>query len=547
MKKLLVIFSICAVNFSSAQVKLYEDQFNGGVTGGSFSTGVLGTGSGVINLNIDPSSTIRKAYLIVGRLGPSAAFTVMLNTMSLTFDASNEATPGFNCPIYGGLSNVHAIDITSQVNPAVNVYNISYSQSGGGNNFFTDFYLYVAYENNAMSLVNTVIFLKTLDFIFTEQYTLNLTYPIDTLVPVGFAMHGGYMCDNNSDGENITVANTLLGDIGGGDPNDPPGTCAGTSGSFYYENNTLHGINGDSANQSMASDDALSDIKQLVPNNATTLDVQFEHAGGGGSADNSMWAWFMAYGNSNIQPTALFFSANHICPGTCTDFTNNSINATSFQWFFSGATPSVSTDVNPSTICYNTPGQYDVMLIATNANGSDTLLLHNFITVYPYPAPQGIAQSGDTLLANAGAVSYQWYQSGILIPGATDQFYVATMSGNYNVIATDVNGCEVEAAIFDVAAAINSALEISDVSVYPNPADHQLTVESRQPVDKIAVYNVLGEIVMCVRPQNISNGAVMNKCVADLTELPQGLYYLEISSLNPSGTDEIFRERIIKR
>lgn len=53
--------------------------------------------------------------------------------------------------------------------------------------------------------------------------------------------------------------------------------------------------------------------------------------------------------------------------------------------------------MNPIGICYNSPGQYDVMLIASNANGIDTLFLPNFVTVYPYPAPQGITQSGDTL------------------------------------------------------------------------------------------------------------------------------------------------------
>ena len=44
---------------------------------------------------------------------------------------------------------------------------------------------------------------------------------------------------------------------------------------------------------------------------------------------------------------------------------------------------------------------------------------------------------------------YQWYYDGILIPGATDYFYIAPQSGNYNVVATDANDCEVEAVIFD--------------------------------------------------------------------------------------------------
>jgi PKD repeat protein len=523
---ILICFFFYCVSF--AQVKLYEDQFHGGVTGGSFSSGVNGTGSGTIDLYIDPASTIRKAYLIVGRLGPSVPMTVNLNSMVLTFDASNEATPPFNCSLYGGLSAVHAIDISAQVNPAVNSYNISYSQMSNGANFFTDFYLYVAYENNLLPLVSTAVFLKTTDYIATEQYTLNLTYPLDTLVPVSFAMHAGYMCDNNGDGENITVENTLLGLIGGGDPNNPPGLCSGTSGSFYYENNILHGLNGDSADQQMVSSDALSDIKMVVPNGATTLDVQFEHFGGGASSpDNSMWAWIMAYGSSNLLPSALFTAVNHICPGTCTDFNNNSLNATSYQWFFTGGVPSVSTDVNPSTICYSTPGQYPVMLIASNSNGTDTVILPNYITVYPYPAAQGISQNGDTLFANQGAVAYQWYHGGNIIPGATMYYYVAPESGDYNVVVTDANGCEVEAAIFSVVATVSplSLGEGSGVRLFPNPVGEKFEIHLPGVLSKHAllyqlyIYNILGEKILSLSTE---------PSTVDVHALTPGIYYLEV-------------------
>src|SRR6185295_7923674 len=127
-----------------------------------------------------------------------------------------------------------------------------------------------------------------------------------------------------------------------------------------------------------------------------------------------------------------------------TDFTNLSLNTTSCQWYFAGAIPDTSTDINPSNICYPNAGSYDVQLIATNANGSDTLLLTNYITVYPSPSPQAISQNGDTLFAITGSTSYQWYFNTNIIIGATDYFYVATASGDYNVVATDVNGCEVE-------------------------------------------------------------------------------------------------------
>ncbi len=230
---------------------------------------------------------------------------------------------------------------------------------------------------------------------------------------------------------------------------------------------------------------------------------------------------------AGVNPVALFNAVHHICPGTCTDFTNLSVNGISYQWTFVGATPSVSTDVNPTNVCYNSPGTYDVQLIATNGNGSDTLLLPNYITVYPYPAPQGISQSGDTLIANAGAVTYQWYHGGVLIPGATDYFYVATESGDYNVAASDANNCQVEAAIFDVVAA---QFEVSGLrfEVYPNPVVDKCTIHNSQfamgAAVKIAVYNILG---VAVQSEIRNQESEMN---VDVSSLPSGAYWLEVSS-----------------
>jgi PKD repeat protein len=230
-------------------------------------------------------------------------------------------------------------------------------------------------------------------------------------------------------------------------------------------------------------------------------------------------------------PVAIFSAPNHICPGTCTNFTNLSVNGTSFQWTFPGANPSVSVDINPTQICYNTPGQYNVSLIASNAGGSDTLMLPNFITVYPYPAPQGISQSGDTLFANQGAVSYQWYFSGNIIPGATDYFYVASQSGNYNVVATDANDCEVEAVIFDVVAGIQSALTGNQFIVYPDPATDFIVVNPAMNDSYVHVLNVLGEEVLSHLYQN----------TIDVSQLPSGVYWLEVIHHN-----KLYRTRFIK-
>jgi hypothetical protein len=228
--------------------------------------------------------------------------------------------------------------------------------------------------------------------------------------------------------------------------------------------------------------------------------------------------------------TALFTAPNHICPGTCTNFNNLSVNATTFTWNFPGANPAVSSDVNPTNICYNAPGSYDVILIASGVSGSDTLSLPNYITVYPFPPPQGIMQSGDTLFANQGTTSYQWYFNGNIITGATDYFYIATQSGDYNVVATDENDCEVEAVINNVVAGLTPALSKGEgVVIFPNPVKDKFTMQNAQCTmqgsAQISIYNVLGERVL----RQESKGRIQ-EAIIDVSTLEKGIYYVEINS-----------------
>jgi len=262
------------------------------------------------------------------------------------------------------------------------------------------------------------------------------------------------------------------------------------------------------------------------------------------STNNSNDYWIVKFcDSSTVPPTALATGDQFLCPGTCTGFLNLSFNASSYQWSFPGGIPASSTDLNPSNICYNTPGSFDVTLIATNSIGTDTLLLTNYITVYPQPPPQSILQNGDTLFANAGAVSYQWYYNGNLISGATNNFYIASSSGDYNVVATDVNDCEVEAVINDVIASVSQfPVYSSQFTVSPNPVQDKFTIHNLQVTSETAVeivfYNILGEKLITNLPEARSQWPIEIDCHL----FPEGLYILEINS-----GDKIFRTKFIKQ
>lgn len=222
--------------------------------------------------------------------------------------------------------------------------------------------------------------------------------------------------------------------------------------------------------------------------------------------------------------SASFQASNaSICPGTCTNFTNLSTNATSYHWSFPGSSTLVSTDTSPTNICYNTPGTYDVTLIAANANGSDTLTLSNYITVYPQPPPQGIQQNGNILSANLGFSSYQWYFEGNIIPGSTNVSFEASQNGDYNVIAIDSNGCEAEAVIYDVHIGIEEMYAENIFSISPNPTLSKFTIYSAnlQQNAKVEIRNLLGEIIFS---STFSEELSVN---SDL--FPKGIFFVKVS------------------
>ncbi len=79
--------------------------------------------------------------------------------------------------------------------------------------------------------------------------------------------------------------------------------------------------------------------------------------------------------NSATNPPVAAFAASNLngCVGSPIQFTDQSgFSPTSWAWTFPSGTPSTSTVQNP-TCTWNTPGTYSVTLIATNANGSNSI------------------------------------------------------------------------------------------------------------------------------------------------------------------------------
>lgn len=93
--------------------------------------------------------------------------------------------------------------------------------------------------------------------------------------------------------------------------------------------------------------------------------------------------------NENAPIAAFEASATNVEGSGTVNFTDLSTKApTSWNWVFAGGTPAISTEQNP-IVTYSVAGTYAVTLIATNADGSDTLTKNAYITVTASTTPAG--------------------------------------------------------------------------------------------------------------------------------------------------------------
>lgn len=144
-------------------------------------------------------------------------------------------------------------------------------------------------------------------------------------------------------------------------------------------------------------------------------------------------------------------TANFNAPQTsgCVPFTvqfNNasSNNSVSFEWIFPGGNPSTSTDQNP-VVVYDTPGTYDVTLIATNAAGSDTTTLVDYISVGTVPTAGFNESVVDSLVSltntSVDADSYEWDFGDGDTSTESDPDHIYTSDGTYTIVLTATNDC----------------------------------------------------------------------------------------------------------
>jgi hypothetical protein len=207
-------------------------------------------------------------------------------------------------------------------------------------------------------------------------------------------------------------------------------------------------------------------------------------------------------------------------------------NATAYVWTVpAGATivgpsntNSITVDFGPAAVSGN------ITVYGTNSCGNGIVSPNFAVMVNPIPPAPVIGALGDTL-ASTAPLGNQWYFEGTMIPGATGQTYIATLTGHYWDVVT-LNGCSSDTSNH-VYVVIVGTIEISrgnTVTIYPNPSNGQFTlvISSTEPQTfDLSVFNNLGITIFESRDLNV-NGTL--KKTIDLRPVPEGLYSIVLKN-----------------
>lgn len=168
---------------------------------------------------------------------------------------------------------------------------------------------------------------------------------------------------------------------------------------------------------------------------------------------------------------------------------------------------------------FTTQGPHQVTVPAPTGCDSVITLLLRYKAASAAPT---ITQQGSTLIANPAAATYQWYLDGQAIAGANSQLLTVTQNGVYAVAISGGTSCPARSANDTVTTIGITAIEASNIRLYPNPNNGTFTIErSGNTQAELTVYDVYGRV---------SYQAVLgaDRQVIDMSAVAAGTYYVAI-------------------
>lgn len=239
------------------------------------------------------------------------------------------------------------------------------------------------------------------------------------------------------------------------------------------------------------------------------------------------------------------YSTTVICPGDPVQFTNASLNATTFSWSFGQGSPSSSSLENPSVV-FPHSGTYTVSLVAIGSGGTDILTQNINIVVSDAPIAAFSPLTNPIYIPNATAYfnnsssnanNYNWdFGNGAT---STDENPWMTYStpGTYTVTLIAQNGlCGSDTATFDIEVINNVSVSENNlnegIKLYPNPFKNSLIIEIKAQHEEntlLTIYDIVGQIVGQENVM-IKKGTTIISLTDILQPISKGNYIINIDS-----------------
>ena len=110
------------------------------------------------------------------------------------------------------------------------------------------------------------------------------------------------------------------------------------------------------------------------------------------------------------------------------------------------------------------------------------------------------------------------------------------MNGDYYVSVSDTNGCFADSYVEINYSLLSLEDDNLNVKIYPNPTNGNITIESKENINSIILFNTYGNQLYSVD----NNLNTTNKINVDLSKFAKGVYFVKLNINN-----RIINERII--
>ena len=145
--------------------------------------------------------------------------------------------------------------------------------------------------------------------------------------------------------------------------------------------------------------------------------------------------------------------------------------------------------------------------------------------IVPIAIPKPIITKVVSQLKSSAATSNQWFLNDNIIPGAVNQFYTPTVSGNYTVRVANFGGCDVTSDAFNFILTSNTTcLGGQNLEIYPNPTTGKIKITL--PTTSVTNITLNNQVGMRVKSFLMEN----EKGEIDLSAFENGVYFLTIQN-----------------